>query len=47
MCHEKVVLSDLGQMPLKNLTQESIIARYLFLKIIWGKIWKIDLRKGS
>lgn len=47
MYHEKAVQSDPGQISLKNLTQESVIARYLFLKMIWAKVWKIDPRKRS
>ena len=48
VCHEKAVQFDPGRdkKPLKNLMSESVIARYLFLKIIWGKVWKRDPREG-
>ena len=48
-CHENAVQFDPGRdkKPLKNLMQGSVIARYLFLKIILGKVWKIDPREGS
>lgn len=49
VCHEKAGQFDPGQdrKPLKNLTQRSVIPGYLFLKMIWGTVWKIDPRKGS
>ena len=48
-CHVNAVQFDPGRdkKPLNNLMQGSVIARYLFLKIILGKVWKIDPREGS
>lgn len=49
--HEKAVHFDLDQdrKSLKNLTQETVIitVRYLILKMILGKVWKIDPCKGN
>lgn len=49
VCRDKAVQFDPGRdrKPVKNLTQESVITRYLLLKIILGKVWKIDPREGS
>lgn len=43
VCQEEAVQFDPGQdrKPLKDLSQNSVIARYLFLKMILGKLWKI------